>query len=401
MKILMVNKFLYPNGGSETYMFKLGKYLKSLGHQVEYFGMGHPDRCVSNSVECYTENMDFHNSSAVKKALMSLKTIYSVEARKKIRKVLEDFKPDIVHLNNFNFQLTPSIIYEINAHNIPIVETVHDPQIACPNHRLYIESRNSVCSQCSEDKYLPCIKNKCVDGSLLKSIIASLESYIYHKKNTYDLIDCFICPSAFMARTIQRGGIKENKTVVLHNYCDTPLASPSEKKDYVLYFGRLSVEKGIGTLLEACKELSDIKFVFAGTGNLTQQCKNIKNVNAVGFKTGDELTKLIKEAKLSVCPSEWYENCSMSIIESLALGTPVIVSDLGGSPELIIPDETGLVFHAGNKAELKNAILSLYNNPRLNNISENCIQNSTNTIEIYTNKLIELYNSVCKRYCND
>ena len=113
MKILMVNKFLYPNGGSETYIFKLGQRLRELGHEVQYFGMEHKDRIVGNRVEAYTSNMDFHGSSKLEKLTYPIKTIYSVEARKKIRLVLEDFQPDVCHLNNFNYQLTPSIILEI------------------------------------------------------------------------------------------------------------------------------------------------------------------------------------------------------------------------------------------------------------------------------------------------
>ena len=121
----MVNKFLYPNGGSETYMFKLGAYLKSIGHEVEYFGMEHEGRCVSNSLDLYTEAMDFHNSSALKKLKLSFKTVYSREARNKMKKLLDKFEPDVVHLNNFNFQLTPSIIYAVKGKNIALVETVH------------------------------------------------------------------------------------------------------------------------------------------------------------------------------------------------------------------------------------------------------------------------------------
>ena len=113
MKILMINKFLYPNGGSETYIFKLGEYLVSKGHEVEYFGMEHKGRCVGNRAEAYTSDMDFHTASGLKKVSYALKTIYSSEARKKIRLVLDDFKPDVCHLNNFNYQLTPSIIIEI------------------------------------------------------------------------------------------------------------------------------------------------------------------------------------------------------------------------------------------------------------------------------------------------
>ena len=113
MKILMVNKFLHPNGGSETYIFKLGDYLKEIGHEVEYFGMEHEGRIVSNSAELYTEDMDFHTSSKLKQLTYPLKTVYSKEAKKKMSSVLNSFQPDVVHLNNFNYQLTPSIIYAV------------------------------------------------------------------------------------------------------------------------------------------------------------------------------------------------------------------------------------------------------------------------------------------------
>ena len=200
----MVNKFLYPNGGSETYMFKLGAYLKSIGHEVEYFGMEHEGRCVSNSLGLYTETMDFHNSSAFKKIKLSLKTIYSKEAKDKMLAVLENFKPDVVHLNNFNFQLTPSIIYAVKEKGIALVETVHDCQIACPNHRMYIEHKSKNCDACLGGDYFNCAKNKCVHNSAVQSLLAAAESYIYHKKNTYNLVDRYICPSNYMKETIAK-----------------------------------------------------------------------------------------------------------------------------------------------------------------------------------------------------
>ena len=112
MKVLMINKFLYPNGGSETYMFELGKQLERMGHEVQYFGMEHEGRCVGNRVDAYTGSMDFHGGSKLTKLTYPLKTIYSSEARQKLRLVLDDFRPDVIHLNNFNYQLTPSIILE-------------------------------------------------------------------------------------------------------------------------------------------------------------------------------------------------------------------------------------------------------------------------------------------------
>ena len=143
MKILIVNKFLHPHGGSETYIFKLGEQLKSLGHEVQYFGMEHPKRCVSNSADQYTSYMDFHGGNKLKKITYPIKTIYSAEARRKISIVLEDFKPDVIHINNFNYQLTPSILYAaVNYRKkadkkVKIIFTAHDYQLICPNHMLF------------------------------------------------------------------------------------------------------------------------------------------------------------------------------------------------------------------------------------------------------------------------
>lgn len=400
MKILMVNKFLYPAGGAETYMFKLGNQLQSMGNEVEYFGMYHDDNCVGNSLQCYTNFVDFRTAGILEKITDSLKTIYSFEAKKKIGLVLDSFNPDVVHLNNINFQLTPSVIYEIKKRNIPIVQTVHDVQIACPNHRMYIEHRERICSECLNGKYTNCIKNKCVHNSTLKSCLATLESYYYHKRNTYNLVDSYICPSQFMADSIIKGGVKEEKIKVLHNFCENTNSDTIKKSanKYVLYFGRLSVEKGIKTLVQCCKDLSNIQFIFAGTGPLEDICKGIKNINAVGFKSGQELKQLISNAIFTVCPSEWYENCPMSVVESLSLGTPVIVSDLGGAKELITENETGLIFKAGDIEALKNAVSTLYNNIELlQNMSKKCIKSSTNTAEKYSKTVLEIYSSLINK----
>ena len=140
MRVLIINKFLYPNGGSETYIFKLGEALEQHGHEVQYFGMEHEGRCVGNRVNAYTSDMDFHGGSKLSKLTYPIKTIYSKESRVQLRKVLDDFKPDVCHLNNFNYQLTPSIILEIvkwrkeTGRECKIIFTAHDYQLVCPNH---------------------------------------------------------------------------------------------------------------------------------------------------------------------------------------------------------------------------------------------------------------------------
>ena len=399
MKILMVNKFLYPNGGAETYMIELGNCLKAFGNEVQYFGMDCAERCVSNSIDEYVNEIDFHTSSLRKKLSSTFKTIYSVEAAKKIGRVLDDFKPDIVHLNNINFQLTPSIIYEIKKRSIPIVQTVHDVQIACPNHRMYIESRECVCKDCLAKGYKACIKNKCIQNSTLKSALAAAESCIYHRKNTYNLISKYVCPSSFIAQQIIKGGVDADKTFVIHNF--SPLASngsKSEKKEeYIIYFGRLSAEKGLKPLFDVMEELPDIRLIVAGTGPLEEELalRSLENVEFVGYKNGEELDELIAKAKCSVCPSIWYENCPMSVIESIKLGTPVITCDIGGTKELIEDGKSGLIYEADNKDALKEAIEKICRNQNLaEEMSRYCFENGcTNVLEEkeYTKKIIELY----------
>lgn len=394
MKILMVNKFLSNKGGAETYMIKLGEYLKEQGNEVQYFGMYSDDLCVGNEIGEYVENMDFRNGSIFNKVTYPFKVVYSFEARKKIGKVLDNFKPDIVHLNNINYQLTPAILYEIKKRKIPIIQTIHDAQLVCPSHRLYNEQSREICEKCIEGKYMNCFKEKCLHGSSLKSLTATIESYYYHRRKTYNLIDYFICPSKFIADKIKNASIDENKISVLCNFTDKIQnnLSKNNSEKYIIYFGRLSVEKGIGTLIEVCKELSDIKFIIAGSGPLENQVKNLPNVEYVGFKSGEELQSLIANACLSLTPSEWYENCPLSIIEAQTLGTPVLGSDLGGNKELIIEGKTGAIFSAGDVTELKNKIRNLWDSPeKLQYMHEECLKNQENTIDKYYEKLMGIY----------
>ncbi len=362
----MINKFLYPNGGSETYIFKLGEELKRQGHEVEYFGMAHEKNLVGNRTNTYTSNMDFHGGSIFSKLFYPVKTIYSVEARRKIRIVLEDFKPDVCHLNNFNYQLTPSIILEIKKwsrkynHPCRIVYTAHDYQLVCPNHMCRNPLTDKNCEKCLSGNYLNCLKNKCIHSNAIKSAIGMMEAFVWRHSRAYKSIDWIICCSGFMKSKLDRHPVFREKTVALHNFIDKTEIKNVEKKDYVLYFGRFNREKGIATLVKACKQLPDIPFVFAGTGSMENLFEGIDNIKNVGFKKGTELARLIAEARFSVYPSEWYENCPFSVMESISLGTPVLGADIGGIPELIRDANDGMLFASGDEADLKAKILEMW-----------------------------------------
>lgn len=398
MKVLMINKFLHPNGGSETYIFKLGDFLKEKGHEVQYFGMEHENRCVGNSVDSYTSNMDFHGGSKLSKLIYPLKTIYSFEARKKIRLVLDSFKPDVCHINNFNYQLTPSIIVEIKkwekktGKRCKIIFTAHDYQLVCPNHMLHNINDKKNCEKCLGGKFYNCMKGRCIHSSFLKSVIGMAEAYFWKFNGVYKNIDKIICCSNFLKTKMDTNPIFAEKTIAIHNFIDKVNWQETEKKDYVLYFGRFSEEKGIGTLIDVCKSLPNIQFIFAGTGPLEEKINGIKNIKNVGFKKGEELEKLIKEAKFSIYPSKWFENCPFSVMESQMYGTPVIGARIGGIPELIEDGKTGELFESGNFEDLKSKISNLYNdNEKLKKYTENCKEIKFDSILEYYEKLMDIY----------
>lgn len=398
MKILMVNKFLHPNGGSETYIFKLGEALTAQGHQVQYFGMDHPDRSVGNRVGAYTGNMDFHGGSKLAKLTYPIKTIYSAEARKKIRKVLEDFQPDVCHLNNFNYQLTPSIILELrkwerqSGHRCKIVYTAHDYQLVCPNHMCRNPNTQKNCEKCLGGHFLNCTKGKCIHGSLAKSAIGTMEAAFWNWMGVYKQIDRVICCSHFMKTKLDNNPVLAEKTVVLHNFVEPAEHKAVVKKDYVLYFGRYSQEKGIATLVQVAKALPEVEFVFAGSGPLKGLLQGVSNIQNVGFQTGAALETLIREARVTVYPSEWYENCPFSVMESQMYGTPVLGADIGGIPELIRPGQTGALFESGNAEALKNKLTMMWNDPEgLNMYAAECATVCFDTTEVYAQRLIKDY----------
>ena len=240
MKVLMVNKFLYPNGGSEAYMFRLGNQLEAMGHDVQYFGMENEGRCVSNAAELYTTSMNFHGGSKLKKITYPVKTIYSHESMRKMRKVLDDFKPDAVHLNNFNYQLTPTVILAAadwsrrTGHKCRIVYTAHDYQLVCPNHMCYRPLDKSPCEECLNGGFSGCIKHRCIHGSAAKSAVGWAEAAFWRHNNVYEKLDAVICCSQFMKSKLDTNPTLCTKTTVMHNFINSVPHTEAHKSDYVL-----------------------------------------------------------------------------------------------------------------------------------------------------------------------
>lgn len=399
MKILLVNKFLYQKGGSETYVIKLGKKFEKEGHEVQYFGMANSKNTLKNDYNLYVKNKEFSNNNFFNKFNI-LSLIYNKEAYKKMLMLLKTYKPDLTILNNIEYHLTPSIIdafkkYKDKVNNAAkLFYVTHDFQIVCPSHGLF-DINISPCEKCLDGSYWNCFKTKCHKNSRVKSLIATLDSIYWHRKNTYKYVDKYICPSNFLKSKLDTDKLLKNKTIAIHNFIDKIKTKKYKKEDYIVYFGKLCKEKGTDTLIEVAKQLPDIKFVFVGYGPSEKKIKDIDNCEYLGFKSGDELIKIISKARFSICASECYENCPFSVIESQMYGTPVIGSNRGGIPELIDIGKTGEVFEAGNIDDLKKHINNLWNDKeKLNNYSNNCFEKKVITIDDYYLKIIDLYNEV-------
>lgn len=396
MKILLVNKFHWPKGGSETYYFELGKLLEMHGHDVAYFSMYNENNIKTGNKEYFVEKFD----SSSKNIFKAYTTIYSNENKKIMEYALNDFKPDIVHINLFQRHLTYSIIKAIKEKNIPIVFTAHDLQAVCPASAMLCKGK--ICDKCLNGNKFNCLKQKCVKNSTLKSMLSSIEALEYKRNKVYDLIDVIISPSNFVGKTIKKDGIK-TKIITLHNFVDVNNFNNDNNNDknYAFFFGRLSIEKGILNLLEAFKKQNKGFLYIAGDGpekekiiEYIQEHNLEKRVKLLGFLNQKEVKEYISNCAFVVVPSIWYENCPYSILETLSMGKPIIGSKIGGIPELINNSKNGFLYKYDDIDSLSKIINKLFIDKRLRNkLGKQARKDAIEkyNIDIYYNKLEEIY----------
>lgn len=402
MKILIVNKFLYPRGGSESYMLGIGKTLKKLGHEVEYFGMYDEKNTVENRLGEYTQNMDFHKKS-LERLLYPFRIIYSFESKKKIGKVIDEMQPDVIHLNNINFQLTPSIIDAAKKRHVPVVWTLHDYQLICPGHLLYNNDRNCVCEKCIGRGKSACIKDKCIHSSKIKSILGVIEAKFYKIKGTYKKVDRFIAPSNFLYSKLVADNrpLFENRTTVIHNFVNKKSLPEKVKNNfgfpYIAFAGRLSPEKGTRILKDAARLLPDVDFVVMGGGPDEKMLSGIPNIHLTGFVTGKTLDENIAGAEAVAVPSVCFENCPMAILEGQQLAVPAVTMNMGGMAELVEDGKTGVLSKSVDAESFAAAVKDILSDrKRLAEMKENCLENAKtfSDTDAYCEKLLGIYAEV-------
>ena len=366
MKILQANKFFFRNGGSETVMFQERDYLLANGHEVIDFSMQDVRNFESKYQSYFVDSRNYTvNTSKLSKVMNAVSFIHSAEAVKNISRLINDTKPDLIHCHNIYHQLTPSIIGAAKTLGVPTVLTMHDYKPVCPT---YNRLRNgATCSDCLDGDFSNVLKHRCADGSLGKSSLLYAEATVQKWLGNYEKVDAFIAPCQFMQKSIAHR-IPEEKIHLLYNGIDVNTVQASdEDDDYVLFLGRLVPEKGAETLLKAhAKSGQAWKLVIAGTGPLHTVLKSQYNPSIlVGYLAGDALKEMIRKASVVVVPSEWYENCPMSVLEAMAYGKPLVGSKIGGIPELVEDSKTGLLYEAGDVDGLQFALNQLMKSKEL------------------------------------
>ena len=342
MRILMVNKFHYIVGGSETCYFSMKRLLEKRGHKVIDFSMADERNAPSPYSGYFVSHVDYHGQNgALCQLRMARDFIYSPEAKKKFELLVRDTRPDLVHLHLFHHQISPSILDVVKKYALPAVYTAHDLQLLCPNYKMLHDGKP--CEACLGGRVYSCVKNRCVMGSLGKSALSALENKAHRSRGIYDVIQCLITPSEFYRQKFLEAGCAPERLAHIPNFLNLPPmtgAGREKKQPYILYIGRLAEEKGLRTLLRAA-ESGDIPLHIAGTGAMKEEIietvrqRHLGRVNLLGFLGGAALLEEIRGASALALPSEWYENGSYAAIEAMQCGRPLIGSRIGGIPEMI------------------------------------------------------------------
>lgn len=356
MKILLGNKFFFLNGGSERVFFQERAFLLEKRHSVIDFSMTDKRNFTSPYSDYFIPFIDYHEAESLSKKISQIGSfIHSNTAVNNVGKLVKKKDIEIAHLHNVYHQLTPSIIPALKNDGVKVVLTLHDTKLICPS---YLSLKNGdICTDCEGKNFLKPFISNC-QNSRIKGLLFATEAYFHKWKGSYGAVDLFISPSKFLADLASKR-IPKEKIRVVKNGIDLKLYQPHfGDEGYGLYFGRLSREKGVKTLLKAHAGM-DKKYPLkiVGTGPLEDELKQkFPEADFMGYRSGEELNDLIKNAAFVVVPSEWYENCSMVVLEAMAYGKPVIGSRIGGIPEQVEDGKTGLLFEMGNFGELARKI---------------------------------------------
>jgi glycosyltransferase involved in cell wall biosynthesis len=376
MRVLQINKFLYGGAGAETVMFRTADLLRANGDEVSFFAMRDPRNVPCEESEYFPAGRYYGaEHGLLQRARSAASSIYSVEARRALRRLLRDRRPDVAHLHNVYHQLTLSVVDELAAQDIPTVMTLHDYKPVCPSYVLYTEG--APCHRCVTSHPGHAIAHRCIKGSRAASAVGAAEALLARARGSYGRIDAFISPSRHLAEVMVAGGHPAERIHVIPNFVadeqfrrpDAQSARPRAGAPMALFVGRLEEVKGVRVLLAAARRVAPgIEVVIVGRGPLEAEVREAESngvVRYVGRRDWREIAQLMDRAHALVVPSLWEENCPMVVLEAGARGCPVLASDRGGLADLVSHDHDGLLFSAGDEGALADSLRTLVGDPAL------------------------------------
>ncbi len=366
--ILNVSQNHYVRGGSDRYFFVLSELLQQHGHRVIPFAAAQKDDLPSEWSKYFPPGFDFSRP----RVRDIPRFVYSRPAAQAMRRLIADVRPDVAHLQIYYGQLTASILEPLREAGIPIVQTIHDFKLVCPVYSLM--SHGEICEACQGRQFWKAAVRRCNRGSLARSLVSTVESYVSRHAGIVDKVDRFIAVSDFQRNKLAELGVPADKITVIHNFKDATTIEPSfTAGEYFLYFGRIERLKGIFTLLDAAERLPQARFILVGDGDARAEVAQrlarpeLAHVELQDFASGDRLARLIQGSLATILPSEGYDNCPMAVLESLAYAKPVVGSRIGGIPELVDEGQDGWLADPGDAEDLAACLNRLWQD------SESCL----------------------------
>lgn len=402
-RLLSINNYYYRRGGAEVVFLEHNRLLEGAGWQVTPFAMKHPRNLPTASEQYFVDEIEFGNSyGMLGNVSRGAKIIYSFEAKRKIRSLIDDRRPVIAHAHNIYHHISPSIFPELKAAGIPTVMTLHDLKLACPAYTM--RSEGKVCELCKGGRIHNVLVNRCIKGSLALSGLVFVETAVHRMLGVYSRnVDRFVSPSRFLIEKLVEWGWPRERFAYIPNFVDAGAVVPQRGAGRgFLYFGRLAPEKGLDVLIRAAAR-ANVKLALAGTGPEEGTLRALAEregteVRFLGHLGGDDLSRAISEARAVVMPSTWYENAPLMILEAYAHARPVVGSAIGGIQELIREGETGFFVPPSEVEPLADALARIASMPddevmRLGEAGRSWVEREFSP-EVYRSRILELYQSL-------
>jgi len=373
VKILMAHKFYYYSGGADKYFLDLKELMESQGHEVVPFAMRHPRNLETEYSDYFVSAWDPNAKGLRARVSNGARMVHSFEAARAMKRLIADTAPDIAHLHHIYHQLSSSILYPLADAGVPIVQTVHDYKLVCPNYKLFNPRTGLACDRCMGHAYYHAIFERCLQDSALAGAAGCIEAYWTLLSRVYkSKVARFTVSNDHLKRRLFSYGISPERIDIIPNFIDLDAYEPEYgSAGYVLYFGRISTEKGILTLIEAMERLPSLPLKIVGDGPQLSSLqayveeRSLGNIHFLGPAWDEDLKPILAGAMFVVVPSVWPENSPFVIYQSFAAGKPVIGSRVGGIPDLIDDGKNGLLFEPQDVRGLADKIEFLASQPDL------------------------------------